>query len=285
MTIVSIKEAMLKARAGHYAIPLYDVFEMQGVEGMMDALAEKRAPTIMAIYSPFAAQANARAFAAYIRARAEDTDVPVSLMLDHGASPELCIQVLSYGFTDVMYDGSSLPIEENIAKTRLVVEAAHACGAAVEAELGHVGMGDEYDSYGGKRAGFTDPAAVEYFIEQTGVDFLAIAFGNAHGLYKGEPHLDLDLVAEINRRSSVPLVMHGGTGISDDQFQAAIAAGICKVNFATAIVNTGLENMQKAAAADKANLFSVIGGIRTSYQQWCSHLYDVFGTSGKADEL
>jgi fructose-bisphosphate aldolase, class II len=282
MTLTSIKNQLIRARAEHFAIPLWDVFEMQGVEGAMDALIAQRAPTILAIYSPYAVLPNAAALSAYIRTRAADTDVPVSLMLDHGASVDICLQVLEFGFTDVMYDGSSLPIEENIANTRRVVAAAHARGVGVEAELGHVGSGEEYDTYGGQRAGFTEPAQVERFVAETGVDFLAIAFGNAHGLYKGEPCLDIDLVAEIRRRVDVPLVMHGGTGISDDQFKAAIAAGITKINFATAILNASVENMRNAAANPKATLFDVHGGIRSAYAEWCTRLYDVFGTSRKA---
>jgi fructose-bisphosphate aldolase, class II len=283
MTLVSIKNDLIKARQEGYAVPLYDVFDMHGIEGVMDALIEKRAPTILAIYSPFAMLSNARAMAAYIRCRAEDTDVPVSLMLDHGASVELCERVLDFGFTDVMYDGSSLPIEENIANTCRVVAAAHAHGAGAEAELGHVGQGDEYEIYGGQRAGFTDPDSVEYFVKQTGVDFLAIAFGNAHGFYKGEPHLDLELLARIKPRVAVPLVMHGGTGISDAQFKAAIAAGISKINFATAIMNGAVENMRQATRSEKVTLPEVSEGIRVSYRQWCSRLYDVFGTTGKAE--
>ncbi len=282
MTFVSIKNELIKARQEGYAVPLYDVFDMQGIEGVMDALIARRAPTILAIYTAFAAQPFARAMAAYIRCRAEDTDVPVSLMLDHGASVELCERVLDYGFTDVMYDGSSLPIEENIANTLKVVATAHAHGAAAEAEMGHVGLGDEYDTYGGRRVGFTDPDSAEYFVKHTGVDFLAVAFGNAHGFYKGEPHLDLDLLAEIRQRVAVPLVMHGGSGISDDQFRAAIAGGISKINFATAIMNGAVENMRQATRSDKVALFEVTDGIRVSYREWCSRLYDVFGTSGKA---
>ena len=282
MTLVSIKNDLIKARNEGYAVPLYDVFDLQGVEGVMDALIEKRAPTIIAIYSHFAGLPNARAMAAYIRCRAEDTDVPISLMLDHGSSVELCERALEIGFSDVMYDGSSLPIEENISNTRRVVAAAHAHGAAAEAELGHVGKGDEYDTYGKLRVGFTNPDWVEYFVNQTGVDFLAIAFGNAHGFYKGEPHLDLQLLAEIRQRSPVPLVMHGGTGISDDQFRAAIAGGISKINFVTAIMNEAVENVRKAASLDRADLLDVTEGIRVSYRQWGSRMYDVFGATGKA---
>ena len=279
MTIVSIKNELTRAQQGHYAVPLFDVFEMQGMEGLMEALTEKRAPTIVGIYSPYAALPNCRAFAAYVRCRAEATDVPISLMLDHGASVEQCLEVLDYGFTDVMYDGSSLLLNENIANTRRVVQAAHAVGVAVEAELGHVGFGDQYESQGAKGLGFTDPAAVEHFVEATGVDFLAIAFGNAHGLYKGVPALNLELVAEIRRRVDLPLVMHGGTGLSDEQFRGAIAAGISKINFATNIMNASADNMRLAAARPEASMFDIYAGIQQAYTQWCSRLFETFGTA------
>jgi fructose-bisphosphate aldolase class II len=282
MTITSIKSELYKAQREGYAVPLFDVFEIEGVEGVMDALVDRRAPTIMGIYSPCAAQPNGRAFAAYIRCRAEATDVPVSIMLDHGASVEQCLEVLTYGFTDVMYDGSKLPIEENIANTKRIVEAAHAVGAGVEAELGHVGLGDEYSTFGGQKIGFTDPNAVEYFVKETGVDFLAIAFGNAHGLYKGEPHLDLDLVAEIHRRVALPLVMHGGTGISDVQFGGAIQAGITKVNYFTNIMYTAVEKMRATASQPQATMADIYQGIHDAYYQWGTSLYKVFGTQGRA---
>jgi fructose-bisphosphate aldolase, class II len=279
MTMTSIKNELMKASSGRYAIPLFDVFDMQGMDGVMDAMVEKRAPTIIGIYSPAAAQANCRALAAYIRCRAEETDVPVSIMLDHGASVEQCIEVLSYGFSDVMYDGSSLPLEENIANTRRVVNVAHMAGAGVEAELGHVGMGDQYDSFGGQRIGFTEPDSVVRFVEETGVDFLAIAFGNAHGLYKGVPQLDLELVAEIRSRVNIPLVMHGGTGLSDDQFRAAIAAGISKINFFTKISHVAVDSMRATAARPDASMFDFSDDIRKAYTHCCGDLYEVFGTA------
>jgi fructose-bisphosphate aldolase, class II len=282
MTLTSIKSELNKARKGGYAIPLFDVFEMLGVEGLMDALVAKRAPTIMGIYSPCAAQPNCRAFASYIRGRAQDTDVPISVMLDHGASVEQCLEVLEFGFTDVMYDGSKLPLEENIANTRRVVNAAHAVGAGVEAELGHVGMGDDYNSFGGRKVGFTDPETVEYFVKETGVDFLAIAFGNAHGLYKGEPALDLNLVAEIHKRVDLPLVMHGGTGISDAQFRETIQAGISKVNYFTNISVTAVDNMRVASAQPQATMLEIQQGTQAAYRQWGEHLFDVFSTTGKS---
>jgi fructose-bisphosphate aldolase class II len=226
-------------------------------------------------------QPNIKALAAYVRARFESVDVPVSIMLDHGSSVEHCRQVLDFGFTDVMYDGSSLPYEENIANTKLVVKAAHAMGAAVEAELGHVGSGADYDTYGAQAVGFTDPELVERFVEETGIDFLAIAFGNAHGLYKGVPKFNFDLIREIHGRVSIPLVMHGGTGTSDDQFHEAISAGISKINYVTNVLNTATENMIKASMAPGASIFSINLGISAAYRDWSRKLFQVFGTAGK----
>jgi ketose-bisphosphate aldolase len=282
MPLVSIKQELAKARQNHYAVPLYDVFEIEGMEGVIDAMLEKRAPTIIGIYTAWVSRPNNRALAAYVRARVEDLDIPVSLMVDHGASVELCLQALKDGYTDVMYDGSRLTLEENIANTRKVVEAAHAVGAAVEAELGHVGDGHEYQTYGAARVGFTDPAAVEYFVEKTGVDMLAVAFGTAHGFYKGEPHLDLELLGEITRRVDTPLVMHGGTGLSDEQFRGAIAGGVSKINFATNIVNDAGQMMKATAGKPEGGMFEMLDNIRTTYRNWSCKLYDVFGTTGKA---
>lgn len=282
MSLVSIKQEMIRARREHYAVPLFEVFEMHGMDGMMDALVEKRAPAIAGIYSGVVEKANCRALAAYARCRAEETDVPVSIMLDHGSSVEICKLALSYGFTDVMYDGSKLPLEENIANTKQVVAAAHAVGAGVEAELGHVGSGAEYQRFGAQRIGFTDPSVVEYFVRETGVDMLAIAFGNAHGIYQGEPRLDIDLVAEICRRVEVPLVMHGGSGVSDEQFREAIAAGISKVNVATSIIHAAGENMRAAGMKPGAGMFEMLAGVSVAYREWCGKMFDVFGTTGRA---
>ena len=282
MTVVSIKNELAKAREGRYAVPLFDVFDAFAADGLFESVVERRAPTIFGIYSSAARSPKIAALAAYIAMRCKETDVPCSIMLDHGESEEQCLQMLDYGFSDVMYDGSALPLEENIANTRRVVVAAHARGAAVEAELGHVGLGEEYDSYGGQAMGFTDPDQVERFVAETGVDFLALAFGNAHGPYKGEPKLDLALVEEIRRRVTIPLVMHGGTGLSDEQFSGAIQAGIAKINFATSIIRAAGDNMKKAAGLADASMFTISDGIRLAYYEQSARMYGVFGTAGKA---
>ena len=201
MPLVSILRELERAQEGKYALPLFDTFDMHSTDAMFDVLEEKRASAMVALYAAVLDRPNVRAFAAYIRARAEDASVPVSLMLDHGRSFEDCIRAIHYGCTDVMYDGSKLSMEENIATTRAVVRAAHAVGVGVEAELGHVGRGSEYEDHETRRKGFTDPDSVERFVAETGVDLLAIAIGTAHGLYAGDPHLDFDLLREISARA------------------------------------------------------------------------------------
>jgi fructose-bisphosphate aldolase class II len=282
MTLVSIAQQLICAQQNGYAIPLFDVFDIQGAEGMFAAVEEKRAPVIAGIYSALMEKPNAHAFAAYLRQRAEDASVPVSLMLDHGASFEQCIQAISYGFTDVMFDGSRLPLEENIAHTQMVVRAAHAVGVAVEAELGHVGSGADYPDVAAKRLGFTEPEVAGRFVEETGVDFLAIAIGNAHGLYRGDPHIDLDLLAEIRSRVSLPLVLHGGTGIAEEQFRAAIAGGIAKVNVATDLYVLTAKRLAAAFQERQITYFDMIPMVAQTFHERCCYYLDLFGASGKA---
>jgi fructose-bisphosphate aldolase, class II len=282
LTITSIKNDLTRASRESFAVPLYDVFDQIGVDGVLEAAENKKAPVIMGIYSGAKVMHYAGAFTAYLRARAERSCVPVSIMLDHGASVDQCLYALECGFTDVMYDGSSLSIEENIENTRKVVQAAHACGAAVEAELGHVGSGSEYDAYGGLRHGFTNPDMVEKFIAETGIDFLAIAFGNAHGMYKGEPHLDLDLVKEIRHRVEIPLVMHGGTGLEDHQYREVIKSGIAKINLFTVIHNEATRRMVLAAQEKNASMFSFTEQEQAAYCDVCEHYLDVLEAAGKA---
>ena len=288
MPLVSILDELKKAQAGGYAIPCFDTFEMHGTQGIFDAVEAKRAPVMVGLYTRMfdaprnVGTPNPRALTDYIRALAEEATVPVSIILDHGASFEHCVMALNVGFTDVMYDGSRLPFEENVATTKMVVRAAHAVGAAVEAELGHVGVGSTYREFGAQGKGFTDPDTVERFVEDTGVDFLAIAIGTAHGLYDGEVNLALDLLADIRERVDIPLVLHGGSGLSDDQFRAAVAGGIQKINIFTNLAVESTRRMLENARTEDASFRSMIAQIRESFRDECARLLDVFGTTGKA---
>jgi len=281
MPLVSILSELKKAQQGRYGLPCFDTMEMLGTQGIFQALEEKRAPAMVGVWTGIFDRPNPGAFVALVRSMAEEATVPVSLILDHGASFEHCIKALKHGFTDVMYDGSKLPIEENIETTRWIVRAAHAIGAGVEAELGHVGIGSEYQSFGAQGKGFTDPAAVERFVGETGVDFLAIAIGTAHGLYEGEPHIDLDLLKEIRGRVDIPLVLHGGTGLSEEQYKAAIASGISKVNIFTDLAMSAGSRMIEAAKGDKPSYFGMINQVREAFLDRCKWYIDVFGAAGR----
>ncbi len=282
MPLVSIKDEVTRARECGYAVPLIDVFDIQAVEGVLKALVEKRAPAILGIYYQVLQQPHARALAAYMRTRLEETNLPISLMLDHGASVEQCIQALGYGFSDVMYDGSRLPFEQNVANTRAIVEIAHLAGAAVEAELGHVGMGDEYQAYGSQRKGFTRPEDVERFVAETGVDFLAVAIGTAHGLYAGEPQIDLDLLVEIRSRVTIPLVLHGGTGLTPEQFRAVIDGGISKINVATDMFVATKKRLGELCGQETSTYFNLLDATTETYRERTAYYLDLFGVSRQA---
>ncbi len=282
MPLVSALVELKKAQAGGYAVPCFDTFEMLGTQGIFAALEARRAPGIIGLYTRLMAEPHGRAFTQFVRVMAEEATVPVSIMLDHGASFEHCIRALAFGFTDVMYDGSKLPFEENVAATRQIVQAAHAVGAAVEAELGHVGSGSEYQEFGGRGQGFTDPAAVERFVAETGVDALAVAIGTAHGQYAGEPRLDLALLDEIRRRVEIPLVLHGGSGLSDEQFRAAIRGGVAKINIFTNLALEAARRVAQRAAGGRPSFSDITEPIREAFQDECARFLEVFGAAGRA---
>lgn len=285
MPLVSIKQELIRAQAGHFALPLFDAWDMPSIDGMLQAAEEKRCGLMLGMYAGAVERPNGPALVAYAKARAQDFTVPVSVMLDHGGSVEQCVRVLKMGFNDVMLDASKLPLEENIANTRAVVQIAHAFGAAVEAELGHVGVGSTYDEFGAQREGFTNPDDVERFVEETGVDFLAIAIGTAHGLYKGnrEPELDLELLSEIRSRVDTPLVLHGGSGSTEAQFREVIQRGITKVNISTDLVVRAGKAVQQAAIDGESRYFNFDKIAEEVYRERCGYYLDLFGATGTVE--
>jgi fructose-bisphosphate aldolase class II len=282
MPLVSIRDEVRKAQAGGYAVPLFLVFDLASAEGIFQALREKRSPAMVGVYADWVNRASGAALAAMIRALAAEAAAPVSLALDHGATLDDCRRAISLGFTDIMYDGSKLPLAENIAIARRAAEEAHAAGAGLEAELGHIGTGKDYAAFGAIGKGFTDPADAERFCAETGVDLLAVAIGSAHGVYQGEPRLDLDRLREIRRRVSVPLSLHGGTGLSDEQFRAAIAGGIAKINIFTDLALAAADRVAGFCRESDPSYFDILGGIREAFRERSGRYVDAFGSAGKA---
>lgn len=232
MPLVTTKNMLLDAQRGGYAVGAFNVENMEMVQAVVAAAEEMRSPVLLQTTPSTLRYATPALFAAMVRAVAETATVSVAIHLDHGSSAELAREALAGGYTSIMIDGSPKPYEENVALSREVVDFCHAAGVPVEAELGCVG-GKEDDLERGTDDPCTDPAQAADFVQRTGIDTLAVAIGTAHGVYKGEPHLDLDRLSEIRAVVSIPLVLHGTSGVPEDVVSQCIDRGICKVNYAT----------------------------------------------------
>jgi len=231
MELVTTKDILKKAQEGKYAVGAFNVENMEMVMAVISAAEEMNSPVIMQTTPSTVKYAGLDYFLANAKVAASRSKVPVVMHLDHGSSFELASEAFRAGYTSIMIDGSHSSFEDNIKISKAVVDMCKSSGIAVEAELGKVG-GKEDDLDGGD-GGFTDPKEAKLFVEKTGVDSLAVAIGTAHGLYKGEPKLDLDRLSQIKEVVSIPLVLHGGSGIPDSKVQESIKRGICKVNYAT----------------------------------------------------
>ena len=231
--LVTTKEMLLKAQKGNYAVGAFNVENMEMVMAVIAAAEELNAPVIMQTTPSTVKYAGLDYYLANVATAAKNAKVPVAMHLDHGSSFSLAMQALRQGYTSIMIDGSHSVFEENIAITKSVVDACKPSNIPVEAELGKVG-GKEDDLDGGD-GGYTDPKEALEFVQKTGVNSLAVAIGTAHGVYKGEPKLDLDRLVEISKVVDVPLVLHGASGLSEEAVKESIKRGICNVNFATVL--------------------------------------------------
>lgn len=223
---------MKTAREKGYGVAAFNLFNYESIAWAIEAAEREDRPVIIMLYPPCKGLIPFHAFVAITRSMAKKASVPVGLHLDHSQSFTEIMEAVAAGFSSVMIDASRLPWEENMALTGKVVEACHAMGVDVEAELGLVGLASNHEDFNNP-AGYTKPEEAETFIRETGVDALAVAIGSAHGTYIAAPKLDLVRLAAIHAVSSVPLVLHGGTGIPDDQIRAAVRLGISKLNVAT----------------------------------------------------
>ncbi len=227
--LVNLKTIIDMAEKGGYCIPAFNVYNMETVMGVFDAAEEAKAPVIMQVYPRLFDEESGYYLAPVILAAAKKASVPVCFHLDHGPSLWEATRAMRWGATGLMLDGSAKPFEENVALTKSIVEMAKAVDVQVEGELGHIGSvnDDAMDE-------FTNPEQAARFVKETGVTCLAVLIGNAHGHYKKPPKLDIDRVKAIREATGgIPLVLHGGSGIPDDQVKAAIKAGIRKMNIGT----------------------------------------------------
>ncbi|MBQ8667144.1 MAG: tagatose-bisphosphate aldolase subunit GatY [Lachnospiraceae bacterium] len=231
MSLVTSKEMMAKADKEGYAIGAFNVENMEMVMAVIQACEKLNAPAILQTTPSTVKYAGLDMYYANVAAAAARACVPIALHLDHGNSFELAMQALRTGYTSIMIDGSKLEFEDNIALSKKVADACKPSDIPVEAELGKVG-GKE-DDMSCDDPGYTDPDDAVRFVNETGVTSLAVAIGTAHGIYKGEPKLDVERLSAIRKVVSIPLVLHGASGVPDEAVKDCIRRGISKVNFAT----------------------------------------------------
>lgn len=229
--LVNTKEILIDARRRGYAVPAFNITDLQSIMVIMETCEEENAPCLIEAAEPTVKAYGADTLFAMADALAKRHRIPVALHLDHGYSFDVIIQGVRAGFSSVMFDGSKLPFDENVRATKKIVEICHACGVSVEAEIGHVGVADHVPSEEERTQFLTRPEDARRFAELTGVDFLAVAIGTAHGMYKFTPTLDLERLSKIAEQVDLPLVIHGGS--STPGIEKTPPLGVSKVNVFT----------------------------------------------------
>ena len=233
MSILSTRQMLLNAQRDGYAVPAFNIHNLETLQVVVDTAVEMRSPVIIAGTPSTIEYAGAEYIHAMAEVAAHKYDIPIAIHLDHFEDVEAIKRNIDIGFKSCMIDASKLEFEKNIAKVKEVVDYAHKFDATVEAELGKLGGQEDDLIVDEKDAMYTNPNDVAEFVKRTGIDSLAVAIGTAHGLYKGEPKLDFERLKEIRSKVEVPLVLHGASDVSDELVMKAISLGICKVNVAT----------------------------------------------------
>ena len=275
--LVSLNEVLSDAQKGRYAVGLFNTTDTDMLEAVLEAAEKKRAPVIIGTAEILLPYGELKLISPSIIAAAKRASVPVVVHYDHGLTFERCMEALHMGFSSIMFDGSVKPYEQNIEETREIVRIAHAFGASVEGEIGHVGNADEETG----ESRYTTVEEARQYLADTGVDALAIAIGTAHGAYKTAPRLSFERLREIRGAVDAPLVLHGGSGLTDDDFRRAIAEGISKVNIFTNLCQAGMRAQQ--AALEKGLDYLEARNLKRDYiAAEVERKIDLFGCAGKA---
>lgn len=280
--IAGLTEILEDAKRNRRAAGAFNTVSLESIDAVISAAEQKNVPVIIQHAQLHEPVIPLDVIGPCMTAAAALAAVPVCVHLDHGSDLDYLKRALELGFTSVMYDGSDLGYETNVANTQACVEMARGCGADVEAELGRVLRPDAgSDSENDEKSFYTRPDEARDFVQRTGIDALAAAFGTAHGIYKTQPHLDFERITQICEATGVPLVMHGGSGVSDDGFRAAIAAGVRKINYFTYMSLAGTDAAREYLDANPGQIGyeNVSAAVRDGMFRHVLHALDVF--SGK----
>ncbi|MBO4596238.1 MAG: class II fructose-bisphosphate aldolase [Bacteroidales bacterium] len=279
--LASLSSILGAARKGRYAVGAFNCLSLEQARGAVAAAEKLRSPIILQVAEVQFPCAPMELMAPVFLRLAHDASVPVCVHLDHGQSVDTCFRAIKLGFNSVMFDGAALPFEENVRCTAQVVTAAKDRGVDVEAELGRVGDAGTVDEGRQNVDIFTDPAQAEEFIDATGADALAIAIGNLHGKYIATPKLNIERLREIAARIDTPLVLHGGSGTSVEDFKACVHNGICKINVATALQLAAADAVQKYCAGSPSYI-GIKESVEAATVEAVSWHMDLFESVGKA---
>lgn len=283
MPLVTSKEILQKAQREGYAVGAFNANNLEFVQAIVEAAEEENAPVILQASQGAIKYAGLDMVVAMVKTAAERAKVPVVLHLDHGTDYLQNVRCLRAGFTSLMFDGSALPYEENVAITKKIVEMAHACGIPVEAELGKVPqVGDVTPEELEKL--MTDPEEARRFVEETQVDSLAVSVGSVHKMKTQAARLDIERIQKIRELTGIPLVLHGASGVTDEGYAAGIKAGICKINIATELSKAFTRGFKEAAEEnpDEVDPRKLAGRGRDLMKEVIKAKMRLFGCSGKA---
>lgn len=282
--LVTGKQILQHADEHGYAVGAFNVNNMEIIQAIAQAADELRAPVILQASQGAIKYAGIEYITSLVKTTAQQIDVPIALHLDHGTDFNEIMSCIRNGFTSVMIDASKHELEENIRLTKEIVKIAHAVGVSVEAELGKIGGTEDQIVVSEAEATYTDPEEARIFVEETGVDSLAIAVGTAHGVYKGEPKVDIERIKEIDRVVSVPLVLHGSSGVPYDTLEKAVGAGIRKINIDTDI-RASFAGSVKAFVTenpDEIDPRKILKPARAAMAETVKEKIKVFGSDAKA---
>jgi len=283
MPLVNPLKMLQDARLGGYCVGAFNLVDFLTLKAIVEAAELRRSPVILQTSSASIKQLGVKTIVAFARAAASDSAAPVALHLDHGTDREVIREAIHSGYTSVMIDGSKYPFEENVARTRDVVEEAHAHGVAVEGEIGIVAGVEDDIVVRQDAAIYTTPEEALEFQRRTGIDFLAAAIGTAHGFYKVQPRLDIDTLHRIADAAPCPAVVHGGTGLPFDVVRQLVQAGAAKMNVSTQIKQTMIDGLYEYIGAHRTeyNPIKLLDHTRQGLVAMIAEYMDVLGCSGK----
>lgn len=276
--LANMKYLLTQAQKEHYAVPHFNVWNVEMLQGVMDAVEEAQSPVIISFGSGFLGNTEFDHYSAMMVSMAKESPMPAVIHWDHGRNMDVVTHAWECGMNALMIDNSSQDFETNIKLTKEVVDKFHIMGIPIEAELGHVGAETIYEE-ALANYGYTDPSQAAEFVERTGIDVLAIAIGNQHGVYSSKPRLSLEILEEVRVNVAIPLVLHGASGISDEDIKKCIDRGITKINIHTELCQAA---MVAVVANQNESFLKLQQEVRKAVAKRALEKIDLFGSYGKA---